>query len=254
LADGSVNPVRAIAGQRTLITRTIHDMAYDPVRDEIVVPQFYAFAILTFRGNANGDVPPIRKIFGPHTQIKVNEAVALDAVHGEIFVPSASAGNAQNIHDRVLVFPRDADGDVAPIRVLEGPDTGLRMGRLTVDPMNDLLIASGGGGLRIFDRTASGNTKPRAFIRGGGGGGLMTTYPPKGLIFATAGGGGRYEAGDYIGVWSIHDTGNAPPKWTLGNGIFYDIRGVAIDPKSKTVMATDKKLNAIVTFHAPEIF
>jgi hypothetical protein len=128
------------------------------------------------------------------------------------------------------------------------------MGRVTVDPVNNLLIASGRGGLRIFDRTASGNTKPRAVISGGGGD-LMTTYPPKGLIFvARAGPGGRYDGGDHVAVWSIHDSGDDPPRWEIGKDIFYDIRGVTIDPKSKTVIATDKKLNAIVTFHVPEIF
>ena len=80
-------PTREIAGQNTLFTRTMHDMAYDPVRDEIVVPQFYAYAILTFRGDADGDVAPIRKIFGPSTQLKNPQALAIDPIHGEIFVP-----------------------------------------------------------------------------------------------------------------------------------------------------------------------
>ncbi len=65
LADGGARPTREIAGQNTLFTRTMHDMAYDPVRDEIVVPQFFAFAILTFRGDADGDVAPVRKILAP---------------------------------------------------------------------------------------------------------------------------------------------------------------------------------------------
>jgi hypothetical protein len=222
----------------------MHDMAYDPVRDEIVVPSFYAYAILTFRGDANGDAAPARKIFGPRTQLLNPEALAIDPIHGEIFVPQ---------EERVLVFPRDADGDVAPIRILEGPDTGLGSGRVTVDPVHNLLI-SASGGLRIFDRTASGNTKPRAVIRGGGG--LMTTYPPKGLIFARggSGGGSRYDTGGYIGVWSINDNGNVPPKWIIGKGALYDIRGVAIDPRSKTVIVSDKTLNAVLSFHAPEIF
>jgi hypothetical protein len=243
LAEGSVKPVRKIAGQNTLFARTMHDMAYDPVRDEIVVPSFYAFAILTFRGDADGDVAPVRKIFGPGTQLRNTEAVAIDAIHGEIFVPQ---------DDRVLVFPRDADGDVAPIRVLGGPDTGLRLGRVTVDPINNVMITSGGGGLRVFDRTASGNTKPRAVITQGSG--LMTTYPPKGWVFAATGRGDRHDAGDYIGVWSIHDSGDVPARWVIGKGVFYDIRGVTIDSNSKTVIATDKTLNAIVTFHVPEIF
>jgi hypothetical protein len=229
-ADGSVSPVREIAGQRTLISRTIHDMAYDPIHDEIVVPSWYVFGIITFRGGMSGNVAPVRVIHGPRTQIKNAEAVAIDPVHNEIFVPSSSPDNTRNTRDRLLVFPREAIGDVAPIRVLAGPDTGLAMGRVTVDPVNNLVFASGGGGIRIFDRTASGNTKPRAIIRRGGGGGLMTTYPEKGLLFAAVGGdGGRYEASDYIAVWSVH-------------------------PRNKTVIATDKKLNAIVSFHVPEIF
>jgi hypothetical protein len=245
LAEGNVNPTRKIAGQKTWFARTMHDMAYDPVRDEIVVPSFYAYGILTFRGDADGDVAPVRKIFGPRTQLLNPEALTIDPVHGEIFVPQ---------DDRVLVFPRDANGDVAPIRVLAGPDTGLNLGRVTVDPVNNLLIAAGSGGLRIFDRTASGNTRPRALIRGGGG--LMATYPPKGLIFARggSGGGGRYDTGGYIGVWSIHDNGNVPPRWIIGKGALYDIRGVAIDPKSKTVIVSDKTLNGVLSFYAPEIF
>ena len=176
--------------------------------------------------------------------------MALDPIHGEIFVPREDrvlAGRYRE--DKILVFPRDADGDVAPIRVLGGPDTGLRVGRVTVDPINNVLIASGNG-LRIFDRTASGNTKPRAVISGGGG--LMTTYPPKGLIFARMRGGGG--GGPSIGVWSIHDNGDVPPMWTIGKGVFREIRGVAIDPQNQVVMVTDKGLNAILTFHVPEIF
>ena len=84
LANGGAKPVRAIAGQKTLFTRTIHDMAYDSVRDEILVPSFFAFAILTFRGDANGDVSPVRKIFGPSTQLLNPQAVAIDAVHGQL--------------------------------------------------------------------------------------------------------------------------------------------------------------------------
>ena len=108
-------------------------MAYDPVRDEILVPQFFAFAILTFRGDANGNVPPLRKIFGPSTQLKNPSALALDWIHGEIFVPQGA---------RVLVFPRDANGDVAPIRILGSAASPVGAGRITVDPKNQNVIAS----------------------------------------------------------------------------------------------------------------
>jgi hypothetical protein len=266
LANGAAKATRAIAGQNTLFSRTIHDMAYDPIRDEIIVPSHYAFAILTFRGDANGDVPPVRKIFGPNTQLVNTEALAIDHVHGEIFVPQGR---------RVLVFPRDADGDVPPIRVLEGPDTQLQASRLTVDPVNNLLIVSGGGGIRMYPRTASGNTKPLRFIRTPRSW-LLTTNPSRGLIFvAIADGAGfsdpsrpstmeadledletRHSKDDYIGVWSIYDDGNVPARWTIGgpNLVLKDVRGIALDTKHQNVIVSDKTLNAILTFHVPEVF
>ena len=273
LANGGAKPVRAIAGQNTLFTRTIHDMAYDSVRDEILVPSFYAFAILTFRGDANGDVAPVRKIFGPSTQLLNPQAVAIDAVHGEIFVPQ---GN------QVLVFPRDTNGDAAPIRILQGPDTGLGAGRVTIDPVHNLLIAASatggeGGqnrsgrpaGIRIFDRMANGNTKPLRTITGPGAkdAWLMTTNPANGMIFAVVRPGntggvngddieGRFAPEDYVGVWSIFDDGDVPPRWTIGgpNLLLKDARGIAVDPKSKDVIVSDKTLNAVFRFHVPEAF
>ena len=255
LANGGAKPVRAIAGQNTLFTRTIHDMAYDPERDEILVPGFYNFAILTFRGDANGDVSPIRKVFGPSTQLKNPQALALDAVHGEIFVPQ----------DRgvVLVFRRDTNGDAAPIRILETP----RPRRLTVDPVHNLLIASGGGGIRIYDRMASGNTKPLRYITGPGAKdvGLMTSNPASGMFFGVVHGGGggsdedvsgRFGLDDYVGVWSVFDDGNVPARLTIGgpNLLLKDGRGIAIDAKNNDVIVSDKTLNAVLRFHVPEAF
>jgi len=270
LANGGAKPVRAIAGQNTLFTRTIHDMAYDSVRDEILVPSFYAFAILTFRGDANGDASPVRKVFGPSTKLLNPQAVAIDAIHGEIFVPQ---GN------QVLVFPRDTNGDAAPVRVLEGPDTGLGAGRVTIDPVHNFMITAsgeGGGGrsgrqagIRIFDRMASGNTKPLRFITGPGAkdAWLMTTYPEKGMIFAVVRPGstggengdaieGRFALEDYVGVWSVFDDGDVPPRLTIGgpNLLLKDARGIAVDPKSKDVIVSDKTLNAVFRFHVPEAF
>ena len=81
-------------------------MAYDPIHDEIVVPAWYAFGISTFRGGDSGDVAPARVIYGPKTQLKNAEAVAVDPVHDEIFVPSSAVNTTANTRDRVLVFRR----------------------------------------------------------------------------------------------------------------------------------------------------
>ena len=79
LANGSAKATREIAGQNTLISRTIHGIGYDSVRDEIVIPQKLASAVLTYKADATGDVPPVRKIFGPHTQLKLPSRLALVA-------------------------------------------------------------------------------------------------------------------------------------------------------------------------------
>ena len=268
LADGGTQPTRSIAGQNTLFTRTIHDMAYDPVRDEIVVPGWYNFSILTFAGGADGDVAPVRQIMGPRTQLVNPQAVSIDAVNGEIFVP---------LGRRILVFDRDADGDVAPIRTLEGPDTGLGAGRITIDPQRNLMIVATstnrgeGRAIRIYDRMASGNTPPLRTITGTGSEDvwLITNNPANGMIFGVVRPGstgsnegtleslqGRYGEDDYVGVWSVYDDGDAPPRLTIGGPdlLLKDARGIALDVENEHVIVSDKTLNAVYTFHVPEAF
>ena len=92
LAGENVPPVRALEGQKTLISRTMHGFGFDAVHDEIVVTSPLAQAILIFRGGANGEEPPIRVIQGPHTQIQGtayggNDKVSVDPVNDEIYVP-----------------------------------------------------------------------------------------------------------------------------------------------------------------------
>jgi len=250
--------MRAISGQNVLFSRTIHDMAYNPVRDEIVVPSFLSFAILTFRGDANGNVPPIRRIFGPDTQLKSPERLAIDPVHGEIFVPQEKA---------VMVFPLEADGNTKPIRVIEGPDTQIGSGSaaVTVDPVHNVLImfcSSGrqGGQLLIFNRTDEGNAKPRSVIKGPKtmlrSSGTMDNYPPRGYVVVAARGNEQASPDSFVGVWSIYDNGDVAPRWTIGgpNGLLRRPRGVTLDPESKNVIVGDKYLNSVLTWHVPEIF
>jgi hypothetical protein len=87
LADGKAMATRKIEGQATLLGRTMHAIEYDHVRDEIVVPQPFAQAILTFAGGTNGEQPPVRVLQGKSTQIEAPDRVAVDPVNGEIYVP-----------------------------------------------------------------------------------------------------------------------------------------------------------------------
>jgi hypothetical protein len=191
-------------------------------------------------------------IMGPKTQLNNPHAVSVDPIHGEYFVP----GREEDW--RVLVFDRDAQGDVEPMRILE---VDAEPGRVGVDPVRNLIVVSGDNRLRIYDRTATGKATPRGVITipdsmGDAGTGLMRINPENGMIYVGVGIGGRHEARDFVGVWSVYDNGVVPPRYTIGGPgtILKDVRGVAIDLKNKNVIVTDKTLNSILTFHVPEAF
>jgi hypothetical protein len=220
----------------------MHGLAYDEVDDLIVVPNEFSQAILIFRGAAAGEEPPLRVIQGPRTQLGGADRVAVDSIHREIFVGDRG---------QVLVFPIDAKGDAAPLRVLRGPATRLGgAGAVGVDPKNNVLVVIGSG-ILIFDRTADGNTAPLRMIPGsnrgedgpGGRGGAVYD----GLIFTGA-------QNNSIGVWSIHDSGRTPPRWRFADGVFPEMRGIVVDAKNQSVIITDKSLNAVFTYHLPEVF
>jgi len=238
----------------------MHGIAYDPVHDEFMVPQQFAQAILTFRGGADGEEPPIRMIQGSNTQLRQPDRLDVDYVHNEIFVPTDG---------KILVFPRDGNGNVAPIRSIKAQG-GARIGdAVAVDSTHNLLVVEGGigrqSGFLIFNRTDEGDVTPKAIIGGPNSrirslGGPFAVYPPKGEIIATVRGGGEYSelASDesFVGVWSTSDNGDVPPKWTIGGpyGVIQMPRGVALDPKNKAMMVSDKRLNSVLTFYFPEMF
>ena len=92
-----------------------------------------------------------------------------------------------------------------------------------------------------------------------GGASNMRVYPPKGFILVTARGPNsrpRESDDNYVGVWSINDNGDVPPRWTIGGpqGMLRQVRGVDLDPKNKSVIVSDKYLNGVMTYYFPEIF
>ena len=237
----------------------MHDLAYDSIHDEIVVTSPLTQAILTFRGEASGEEAPIRIIQGSKTQILgvgATGKVSIDPENNEILLATPN--------QTILVFPREANGDVAPIRVLGGPDTQLQLGEqnsgggnvpaLRVDPVHNLLLVPQGGyggrKVLVFDRTASGNTKPRAVILGPVGmGNQFEVYgPKKRLITHTRGN---------IEIWKIPDSGESaepPLKISAPLGRQSNDIGVALDPLHKEVIIATAAGNTIMTFSVPEAF
>ena len=273
LANGNVAPSRSIAGQATKIGRAAHDVNYDEVNDEIILASANGQAIVTLPGGANGDTPARRIIQGPKTQIQSpGYGATVDAVHDEIFLVE---GRDRPGDEYILVFPRTANGDVAPIRVIKGPDTMLKGARsAAVDPIRNLLAVGASSGILIFNRTDSGNVKPRAIIRGPGSGGNFRLIPSKGWIVTARTGGGDDDGGDGerggrggggggrdgggraprgIAVWSITDNGDVPPVFVLNNPNGGIRAGrVALNPNGKEVILGGRTFVEVYSF--PEIF
>jgi len=234
-----------------MLGRTMHAIAYDAVHDEIFVPQQFGQGILVFDGKASGEIAPKRVIEGPDTQLIALDRLGVDAINNEIYVPEGR---------KLLVFPRSANGNVKPIRILEGPDTTILAARaVAIDPVRNLIVVGATpyganaadertSELAIFDRTASGNTKPLRVITGMASTQNIAVYPESGLIFGVG--------PSYVSVWRIDDSGNAPARFTIGgpNGKLVDPRGVTVNGKNKTVIISDKYLNAVLTYSVPQLF
>ena len=255
-------PVRTLEGQKTLLSRTMHGFSYDRIHDEIVVNSPLTQAILTFKGSANGEEPPIRVIQGPKTRIlgmgyAALSTVTADPEHNEIFLPIGSGGYrgaGTGGPEGVIVFDRMANGDVAPKRILTGPDTQIRSStpQVAIDPVHNLLVVKSNG-LMIFDRAAEGNAKPLRVIRGpktgGFGGGQIAVYAEKGLILTNS--------QDGWAMWSIYDDGDVAPRWRIpvkqitGGG---QNVGIAVIPKHKEIMIASSLQNRVLTFYFPEMF
>lgn len=281
MAGENAKPTRVLAGQKTLLSRTMHDVRYDEIHDELYVNNPFAAAILVFRGGATGEEAPIRIIQGPHTQLTSGGAdrLDIDPIHNEIFVPGRT----------LRVFRREATGDATPIRVIAGPDTQLRgVDSVAVDTVHDIIAMGGGSGgsggeeggipldkwgdptftppmtgkIVIFGRSDSGNAKPRAVIVGPKTGITrilqLQIYSPKGWIVAAQPGRPDLEEppGIYVGVWSIHDNGDVPARWKLAGPktTLKKPRGVVLDPKHKEMIIADMRLNAVLTYYFPELF
>jgi hypothetical protein len=286
MANGNVGPERVIEGQATKLSRTMHGLAYDDKNDEIVVPVALGGALLFFKGDAKGEEPPLRVIQGTRTGMVRPQTVAVDPVNDEVLTadPSMRA---------VLVFDRRANGNVPPKRVISGPKTGLLdIVGVAVDPVRNQIVASsrkgteGPTGLFVFDRMASGDVAPKAFIGGPksklahfrqvaidqGTGNIFLAQQntrmkrPEAYVLdkprenfnkqddEEEDGDSRLDQMGFVAVYAWNDTGDMPPRAIVkGPGIrFAGAGGVALNPKKFEVVAVGG--NGFQTFLLPDFF
>ena len=163
-ASGDTAPVRIIRGSPlntpgAMISNPFA-VAYDTKREEILVTSCVANPrIGAFQRTADKNALPVRTIQGANTKTnRTMHAISYDEVNDEIVVPSR-AGQA------IMTFRGAANGDEAPIRIIQGPKTGLRQfDKLSVDPVNDEVFAFFGSSVVFFDRKANGDVAPKRIL------------------------------------------------------------------------------------------
>ncbi|MCL4839336.1 MAG: hypothetical protein KJ058_15385 [Thermoanaerobaculia bacterium] len=201
------------------------------------VEETYVAELLYSRVNvlartATGDVTPLRSIQGPATGLVNPIGIAVDEVHGELFV-------VDSYTKAISVFPLGADGDTVPLRTLGGPATGL------VNPIGVVVDAGHGeifvadydpaAGVKVFSRTAAGDTAPLRTLTSVNRCTYLALDPLHDELVVAA---------TYDGVVKVFDraaSGAAAPLRQLWGGVtgINEPRGIAVDLANDELLVGD---------------
>lgn len=178
-ASGPAAPTRTMNSSPLGQVRAVR---IDRAHDEMVAIASMRL-ICTWPRLANGSsANTLRQIpWGGNTSSQINNpaGLALNRRRGEIIVGDYKDDSAAGYPNRILVFSRLADGaSAAPLRVIEGPDTGLGGGsnvRVAVDEDTQTLFAivgpangdtSHSASVIAFAADADGDASPLRIISG----------------------------------------------------------------------------------------
>ena len=165
--------------------------------------------ISVFAGTANGNALAARTIEGQATlQARTNHQLAIDSVHDEIVAPNPFA-------QALLFFRGGANGEEAPVRIIQGPKTKLiYVDNVAVDGPRGEVFASQTltDSILVFDREPAGDVAPKRILHGPH---TKLDHPWKAAIdpvnhlLAVSN-------RDSIAIFNSTDDGDTAPKWIIG--------------------------------------
>jgi len=217
-AEGNLDPMRELhTPHRT------YGIAVDEAAQELYLAVQYPPEVVVYRKQAAGDEEPLRRLTGPSTQLEDAHGIALDTKNGWMFVSNhgsdsdyRQAGSGQFHPPSITVYPMKADGNAAPVRIIEGPKTRLNWpAAMAVDSeRGELYVANDSDdSIVVFGVTDNGDVAPRRMIRGPSTG----LRNPTGVFVDTknhelwASNMGNHRAT----VYSLDADGNVPPLRTI---------------------------------------
>ena len=233
-ATGSEAPIRTIQGHLTGLSRP-ETVAVDTKNNELYVGDPGDRRIIVYKRDADGNAQPIRTIQGEKTRLHQIVGVAVDHIRDRIVVSTYSRTGAIT---GLAIFDRKAEGNVAPIGVIEGPKTGIhRLRQMTVDP----------GTGNIYVACINNEYLPPYNV----------DKPREGLE-ENAEVPSPWSTGKegFIGVWHVDDNGDVAPRAVIrgrSTGVVHPA-GVAFNHIDGEVIALDSVWNGVFTFLRPELF
>jgi 6-phosphogluconolactonase (cycloisomerase 2 family) len=167
------------APKRVLHTpHRVYSIAVDEEKKEIYVTVEYPPQIVVYRKEAADEEQPIRVIEGDRTLLKTPHGVALDTKNQLLFVNNwgmytsyKNPGTGRFDKPAINIYPLNANGDVAPVRMIEGDKTHLNWpGNMTLHPeTRELYVADDvDQSIVVFGNltTANGNVGPVRVLKG----------------------------------------------------------------------------------------
>jgi len=168
---GDVKPTRDLK-----VTHRGYSIAVDEEKQEMYLTIQYPPQVAVYRKDANGDDKPVRLIAGETTRLSDSHGMAIDVKNKLLLVNNWGhvsdykvAGTGRFEAPSITVYPLNADGDTAPLRVIQGPKTQLNWpAMMSLDPeTGDLFVANDlGESILVFRETDQGDVQPRRVIKG----------------------------------------------------------------------------------------
>ena len=177
-------------------------IAVDEEAQQMILTIQHSNAVVTFPKMAKEEDAPVRVLQGDQTQLADPHGIALDTKNNQIFVANFGStntkrrgegvgadyfagsegkefwpldagqsvpGSGRNLPPSITVYPKNARGDTAPVRVIQGPRTQLNWpAGMTVDSeRGELVVANDmGDSILVFSTAANGDAAPLRVLKG----------------------------------------------------------------------------------------
>jgi hypothetical protein len=170
-ATGNAEPIRKLK-----VTHRAYAMAMDEENQEFFVSVQHPPQVAVYRRGASGDEQPKRLLIGDRTQLSDSHGMAIDTKRKLLFVDNwgniaddGKPGSGRFGPPTITVFRLNANGDEAPLRIIQGPKTGLDWpGAMAIDTdTGDLYVANDmGQDIIVFHSNDQGDVAPARAIKG----------------------------------------------------------------------------------------